>query len=197
MTDLGMLLIISGPSGVGKTTIVHHVERQLGGRFSVSMTTRPKSAGDIEGVDYHFVDQVHFKSLRDSGQLLEWAEVFGHSYGTPKAPVVEALANGELMILEIDVEGALQVKSKLPEAFAVFLLPPNEEVLLGRLRRRQREDEVAIQRRFAKAKHEIARAHACGVYDAFVVNEDLQVAVEQTTTLVRGQRGPSTADESR
>jgi len=184
-----MLLIISGPSGVGKTTIVHRVERQLGGRFSVSMTTRPKSPKDVDGVDYSFVDQAHFARLRDSGQLLEWAEVFGHDYGTPKAPVVEALANGELMILEIDVEGAIQVKSALPEAFALFVLPPNEEALLERLRARQREGESVIQGRFAKAKHEMARARACGVYDAFVVNDDLEAAVQRTAALVSAECG--------
>jgi len=180
-----MLLIISGPSGVGKTTITHDVERQLSGKFSVSMTTRPKSDSDTEGADYHFVDRATFDRHRDAGDLLEWAEVFGNCYGTPRKPVEEALAAGELMLLEIDVEGAVQVKRKLPDSFAIFVLPPSEEVLLQRLRSRKREDESVIQRRFAKARDEIARAKACGIYDHFLINDNLAAAIAEAVTVVR------------
>jgi len=181
----GLLLIISGPSGVGKTTITHEVERQLNGTFSVSMTTRPKTAADTEGVDYHFTDAASFTAARDRGELLESAEVFGHHYGTPRKPVDDALAEGRLMILEIDVNGAGQVKENLPEAYAIFVLPPSEEQLLQRLRARQREDEATIQRRFAKAKSEIAQARAGDVYDAFIVNDDLRTAIDEAVALVR------------
>jgi guanylate kinase len=181
----GMLLIISGPSGVGKTTITHDVERQLNGKFSVSMTTRPKTDSDTEGVDYHFIDRAEFDRHRDAGDLLEWAEVFGNCYGTPRKPVEQALAAGELMLLEIDVDGAEQVKRKLPDAFAIFVLPPSEDVLLQRLRSRKREDESVIQRRFAKARDEIARAKASGVYDHFLVNDNLQHAIAEAVQVVR------------
>ena len=115
-TSSGLLLIISGPSGVGKTTIAHHVERELGGIFSVSMTTRPKTANDTEAVDYYFMDRPGFDRVRDAGGLLEWAKVFDHFYGTPVKPVNEALSHGKLMILEIDVQGAIQVKQRVEDA---------------------------------------------------------------------------------
>jgi guanylate kinase len=181
----GVLLVISGPSGVGKTTITRQVEQQLDGEFSVSVTTRPMGPKDRDGVDYHFIDKEQFVKLRDSNQLLEWAEVFGNFYGTPRAPVDKALAEGRLMILEIDVVGAINVKKLLPEAFSVFVLPPTESILLERLRARGREAEEVIQRRFAKAKEEIARAKACGVYDVFIVNDSLDVAIEQAIREVR------------
>jgi guanylate kinase len=174
-------VIISGPSGVGKSTITHHVERELGACFSVSMTTRPKTAADVEGRDYFFVDRQTFERAREAGSLLEWAEVFGYLYGTPREPVEHAVAEGKLVLLEIDVEGAVQVRQKMPEAFGLFVLPPNEQVLLERLRHRKREDESVIQRRFAKAKWEIERARSCGAYDAFLVNDDLAAAVAEAT----------------
>lgn len=181
----GLLLIISGPSGVGKTTITHRVEKELGASFSVSVTTRPKTADDRDGVDYHFIGVAEFKKKRETGELLEWAEVFGNFYGTPAKPVDDALRNGRLIILEIDVEGAIKVKAKRPDAFALFVLPPDEAELLARLRRRQREDEATIQRRFAKARDEIARAKACGAYDSFIVNDQLERAIREAVDLVR------------
>ncbi len=182
----GLLLIISGPSGVGKTTITHKVKDATNGRFSVSMTTRAPAAGDREGEDYHFVDQMTFNKTRDAGELLEWAEVYpGCSYGTPRQPVEQAVASGELMILEIDVEGAIQVKKQMEHAYAMFVLPPNENVLLERLRARARDDEAAIARRFAKAKAEINKAWDCGIYDDFIVNRDLNRAVDEAVALVQ------------
>jgi len=183
-TRPGLLLIISGPSGVGKTTITHRVRARLGAAFSVSLTTRPITNEDTEGVDYHFIDIAEFKRQREAGHLLEWAEVFGNYYGTPRRPVEEFLAEGRLVILEIDVEGAIQIKQNMPESFAMFIEPPSEEVLLQRLRRRQREDEQTIRGRFAKAKHEITRAKGCGVYDTFIVNDHLDTAVDQAVQAV-------------
>lgn len=180
----GLLLIISGPSGVGKTTITHHVEKRLNGIFSVSMTTRDQTDADKEGYDYIFVDEEEFRAAVKRGQMLEWAEVFGNCYGTPRRPVEMALEQGRLMILEIDVDGAEQVKGNMPEALAIFVLPPSEDELLNRLRRRNREGEAVIQRRFAKAKDEIARAHACGIYDHFIVNDTLDHAIEEAVSLV-------------
>jgi guanylate kinase len=186
----GLLLVISGPSGVGKTTITHEVERRLGGVFSVSVTTRPKTSADVEGRDYYFLSDEEFSARRAAGELLEWAEVFGkYKYGTLCQPVVDQLAVGHLMILEIDVQGALQVKSKMPDAFMLFVLPPSDEELLNRLRRRGRESEEAIQRRFSAAKHEIATAKASGAYDAFIVNDDLAHAIYEACRLVQDRRG--------
>jgi len=185
----GLLLVISGPSGVGKTTITHHVEKRLGGTFSVSVTTRPKSAQDTDGQDYYFVDEDEFKELRDRGELLEYAQVYpGRWYGTPREPVEQALEQGKLFILEIDVDGALQVQENRPDAFFLFVLPPSLDVLLQRLRSRGREEEDIIQDRFAKAKAEIIKAWDSGIYDEFVVNRDLTHAVNEACALVEGER---------
>lgn len=188
-TDDGMLLIISGPSGVGKTTITRGVERGIADSvFSVSATTRPKTDADVEGVDYHFTTDAEFDAMLGRDAFLEWANVFGRRYGTPRKWVDEQLSRGRLVILEIDVEGAKQVKSRMPEAFAVFVLPPTEQVLLQRLHSRKREPEEQIQKRFAEAKREIAEARACGAYDAFIVNDDLDRAIAEALRLVAEQR---------
>ncbi len=188
-TDNGLLLIISGPSGVGKTTITRGVERSIPGSvFSVSYTTRAKTEADVEGVDYHFIDHDEFQELIDQDAFLEWADVFGKRYGTRQKWVEEQLARGRLVILEIDVEGAKQVKAKMPEAFGVFILPPSEEELLRRLQSRKRESEELIQKRFAEAQHEIREAKACDVYDQFIVNEDLDAAIQEAIMHVKSAR---------
>jgi len=185
-TSDGMLLVISGPSGVGKTTITRAVERTFPGSvFSVSVTTRPKTAADVDGVDYRFVTDSQFDTMIAQDAFLEWASVFGKRYGTPRAWVDEHLARGRLVILEIDVQGAINVKRHKPDAFAIFVLPPSEEVLLERLRSRKREAEDVIQRRFAEARREIAQAETCGIYDAFIVNRDLDQAISQAVKVVR------------
>jgi len=189
----GMLLIISGPSGVGKTTITRAVEQAIPDAvFSVSATTRPRTAADREGVDYQFIDDASFDAMIKAGAFLEHAGVFGKRYGTPRSWVEEKLSLGKLVILEIDVQGALSVKQQLPDAFALFVLPPSEETLLQRLRARAREAEDVIQKRFAKAREEIATAQSCGVYDLFLVNrvieESVAVAVA-VVNLMRQRRG--------
>ena len=188
-TPNGLLLVVSGPSGVGKTTIVHEVIRRLGGEFSVSATTRARSERERDGVDYHFVDQATFQRWIDENRFLEYAQVFGRSwYGTLQDQVEHALGDGKLIVLDIDVQGARDVKRRMPEAFAVFVLPPDEETLLLRLRARGREDAAAIDRRFAEAKTEIGFARTSGVYDAFLVNADLEIAIDELCDLVRARR---------
>jgi len=188
-TDNGLLLILSGPSGVGKTTITRGVERAIGDSvFSVSYTTRAKTEADTEGVDYHFITDERFSELLAEGAFLESADVFGKKYGTRKRWVDEQLARGRLVILEIDVLGAQQVKDKMPDAFGVFILPPSEEELLNRLRNRKRESEEQIQKRFAEAKREIAFAKESDVYDTFVVNEDVETAIAEAMEKVAAAR---------
>ncbi|MFT5422866.1 MAG: guanylate kinase [Phycisphaerales bacterium] len=188
-TDDGLLLIISGPSGVGKTTITRGVERSIAGSvFSVSATTRAPTDADVEGVDYHFVDDGKFDELVAHDDLLEMANVFGKRYGTPRAWVEEQLARGRLVILEIDVEGARQVKAKVPEAFGVFIMPPSEDALLQRLRGRKRESEDLIQKRFAEARREMEQAEALGVYDVILVNDDLESTISQAIRIVTDAR---------
>lgn len=176
--------MISGPSGVGKTTITQELVKRLDAAFSVSMTTRPPAAGDREGVDYYFVDNARFQQAVANGELLEWAKVFDRCYGTPRKPVEQNIAAGRDVILEIDVNGGKQVKKVFPQALSIFVLPPSGEELLNRLRGRGREDEAAVQRRFAEAKSEIAEAKASGAYDEFMVNHDLDAAVEEAYNIV-------------
>ncbi len=184
----GMLIVISGPSGVGKTTIPRALVDRLEAVLSVSMTTRPRAATDREGIDYYFVDQACFDKAVAQGQLLEWARVFDNCYGTPRAPVEEHLAAGRDVLLEIDVKGAIQIKQAFPEAVTVFILPPSEEALLERLRLRGRDSEEVIQKRYAQARREIAAARESGAYDHFVVNERLDQAIDEAYTLIAGRR---------
>ncbi len=186
MNRKGLLVVVSGPSGVGKTSITHALVAAFRGAvFSVSVTTRARTHKDREGADYFFVDDAQFDEMIAAGAFLEWANVFGKRYGTPRAWVERRLADGHVVVLEIDVHGAEQVRAACPDMLGIFVLPPSEGDLLGRLRARRREDEDAIQRRFAEARREMARARAGGTYDAFVVNDVLERAVEEATAIVR------------
>ncbi|MHC4128836.1 MAG: guanylate kinase [Planctomycetota bacterium] len=185
----GLLLVVSGPSGSGKTTISRAVERRLEGTFSVSATTRPQSKIETRGHDYDFLSQEEFLQKIEAGAFLEYAQLFGeHWYGTPRRPVEQQLAEGRLVILDIDVQGALQVRESMPEALLIFLVPPSDEELLRRLRGRGREGEDSIQRRFAEAQKEIEIARTSGAYDATVVNDVLEQAVDETCRLVEQRR---------
>jgi guanylate kinase len=188
-TDDGMLLIISGPSGVGKTTITRGVERSIPDAvFSVSWTTRERTAVDVEGVDYHFVTDDEFEDMKAKDGFLETAGVYGKKYGTPREWVTTQLERGRLVILEIDVQGAIAVKKRIPDAYAIFIEAPSEAELLQRLQSRRREDDQAILQRFARAKDEIEHARSSGAYDAFVVNHDVSAAIAQAIALVKQQR---------
>ena len=194
MTDVskitpGLLLVISGPSGTGKTTIVNALGKRLEGVFSVSATTRPPSVGEVDGREYRFLSRAEFSGMVTRGVFLEHARVFGdHYYGTPQEPVLRHLAQGRLVILNIDVQGAVKVKQAMPDALMIFILPPSEQELLRRLRDRGREDEADIQRRFTEATGEIQRATDSGVYDARIVNEDLQQAINEACRFVQERR---------
>jgi len=194
--ESGLLLVVSGPSGVGKTTIVHRVRERLGGRFSVSATTRPKSTREVDGEDYLFVSSDRFQEMVDTHAFLEHAEVFGrHAYGTPRKPVEEALEHGELIMLDIDVQGAMQVRTHMPDAYMLFILPPSDDELRRRLESRGREDEEAIGRRFAEARREIDLATGHDTYNAFIVNDDLGRAVDEACRLVEARRGTATVEQ--
>ena len=192
----GLLVVISGPSGVGKTTIVHRVKEAFKATFSVSATTRPKSESEEDGVDYFFISDNAFDQMVGDGEFLEYAEVFGcHRYGTPRLPVLQAMERGEVVLLDIDVQGGIQVFENMPESLRIFIMPPHEDELLTRLRVRGRDDEDAIQRRFREAKQEMAKAEGSGAYSAFIVNDDLELAVAETVAVIKqqltGQTTPS------
>ncbi len=189
-TDNGMLLVISGPSGAGKTTITRAIERSIPDAvFSISATTRPRTGEDVDGVDYQFMSIEDFERRIKADEFLEHAVYAGNHYGTLQAPVDTQLSRGRLVILEIDVQGAKQVKERMPDAFAIFILPPSEEELLQRLRTRKRESEEIIERRFNLARAEMNEARACGAYDAFVVNDDLDTAIAEAIRIVKERRG--------
>jgi guanylate kinase len=172
MKQQGLLLVLSGPSGVGKTTIVHELRKRYDSTFSVSATTRAPREGEVHGRDYWFVSRPDFQRMIEQDELLEHALVFNRDhYGTPRKPVLEAIAQGRLAILDIDVQGGLQVRRSMPEALMVFILPPDDATLLRRLRERGTDRDEVIERRVAEARREIATARDSGVYDAFIVND--------------------------
>ena len=185
----GKLVILSGPSGVGKSTICRQVVARLGAMLSVSATTRPQGAAEVDGQDYFFLSPQEFRRRLAEGEFLEYAEVFGNVYGTPRMPVQKAVAAGQVVILEIDVQGAMQVKAAMPEAVMIFILPPRPEELQRRIEARARgEDELTRKKRLDKAEAEIAIAKQH--YDHFVVNDVLDKAVQDVIKIIQGHENP-------
>lgn len=183
----GRLLVLSGPSGVGKSSVVARIRAQRPDiHFSVSATTRAPREGEVDGVHYRFVDRDRFEQMIAGGQLLEWAEFAGHLYGTPSAPVEEALAAGRDVLLEIELQGARQVRDSAPGAIRVFLAPPSWEVLVERLQGRRTESEDVIARRLATARVELA---AEGEFDHTVVNASVDEAAQRILGLL--EAGPT------
>lgn len=175
--------IISGPSGVGKGTVCNRL-RELHPEIHipVSAITRPPRAGELDGVSYHFVSQTEFEELHTSGQLLEAAQVHGHHwYGTPRADVSQALAEGKTVVLEIDLQGARQVKQNLPEAGLVFLAPPSWDELVRRLTGRGTEDAGSVNRRLVTAEAELAAQEEA---DVIIVNDKLEDTVQALINLL-------------
>ena len=184
----GTMVILSGPSGVGKSSISREIIRRLGAFFSVSMTTRPIGAGEEDGRDYWFVTREEFEQALKKNELIEYADVFGNYYGTPRRPVEEALAAGRIVILEIDVQGALQAQKQYPEAVSIFILPPRREDLAERIETRNRgEDAGARKKRLEKADEEIAAAFKH--YDYQVVNDDLEKAIREVIDIIQEKNG--------
>lgn len=179
----GHLVVISGPSGSGKSTLVRRIlERpEIRAVLSVSATTRPPRPGEVAGRDYNFLTAAEFERMRLGGNLFEWAEFAGHFYGTPVGPVVETLQKGGCAILEIEVQGALQVRERVPSGLFLFIDAPRFWELEKRLRLRGTEDDAAIHRRLVRARWERDHAHC---YDTVLINDDLSRTTDRLVALL-------------
>lgn len=188
MRDPGILLVLSAPSGAGKTTLARRFQAlRPGAHFSVSATTRAPRGQEREGVDYHFVDQRRFQDLADAGAFAEWAEVHGNRYGTLKSTVDEALAAGRIAIFDIDIQGGARILARWPQqTAAVLILPPSMAALEQRLRGRCTDSEAEITRRLAVAREEIARGAES--YGYVIINDDLGDAVADLCAVVDAER---------
>tara|TARA_B100000446_G_scaffold169441_1_gene174676 strand:+ start:50685 stop:51299 length:615 start_codon:yes stop_codon:yes gene_type:complete len=183
---MGNLFIVAAPSGAGKTSLVNalisqHAEIKL----SVSHTTRPPREGEVNGKDYHFVDQQTFSAMRDAGKFLESATVFDNSYGTSSDTVKSLLADGFDVILEIDWQGAQQVRNNFPQAIGIFILPPSKATLEQRLRNRGQDNEDVIARRMLDAENEISHYVE---FDYIIVNDDFEQALTSLSSIIVAQR---------
>ncbi len=183
----GILFVISAPSGAGKTTLCREAMKRLDNlEFSISYTTRPPRPGEEEGRDYHFVDEETFLKMVERGDLAEWARVYNHLYGTPKAPLIKAIEEGRDILLDIDIQGASQIKAVFPDdAVPIFVFPPSMDVLKERLSTRGTDPPQVIRERWAKAEEEMAMYP---LFRYFVVNDELEEAVEDLTAIIKAER---------
>ncbi len=194
MKDKGLLLVVSGPSGAGKGTIcdaLRHKFPQI--RYSVSMTTRPPREGERDGINYFFADNAHFKELIKEDAFLEYADVYGHYYGTPKKYVFDRLEAGNHVMLEIDIQGAMQVREKYAEGVFIFIVPPSLDVLSKRLHKRHTDTEEVIAGRLAKASAELEWISR---YDYVIVNDDLDAAINKAVAVISAEECKSWRNEN-
>lgn len=183
----GVMLVLSSPSGAGKSTIARNILDHVPGfEISVSVTTRQRRGSEIKGIHYHFISEREFEMRRDSDELLEWAQVHGNYYGTPRAPVEAALAAGRDMLFDIDWQGAAQMREKMAaDIVSVFVLPPTMKELLSRLQRRAEDPEDVIAMRLDNARSEIAQWRT---YDYVIVNDDLDRAFGSIRSIIEAER---------
>ena len=185
-SDTKKLFVISGSSGVGKGTVLKgFLEKNPNFMLSISCTTRAPRKGEVDGVNYFFLTKEEFQNCIDNDKFLEWAEFAGNRYGTKKKYIQQCLEEGKDIILEIDTQGALQVKKKMPEAVLIFICPPSIEALENRLRGRHTEDEATIQKRLQEVKTELERAEK---FDYKVVNDDLEKAIAELEKIIIGEQ---------
>ena len=182
MKDLKKLIIITGPSGVGKGTVVKELlNRNKDIWLSISATTRNPRMGEKDGENYYFISEERFKDMIDKKEFLEWAQFAGNYYGTPLTTVSEKIEKGFIVLLEIEVEGAKQIKEKFPESLSIFLLPPNKEELEKRIRNRGTEKEEAINKRLSRANYEIASSDK---FDFVLTNNNVNETVKEVFKII-------------
>ena len=183
----GLLLVLSSPSGAGKTTLARAlIDSDCNIAMSVSVTTRKPRPGEVHGRDYHFTDADGFKRMRDSGELLEWATVFGNSYGTPRTAVESAIAAGRDVLFDIDWQGAQQLKERMAgDLVRVFILPPSGEILENRLRGRNQDPPEVVAKRMAEASNEISH---WAEYDYVIVNDDIAASLAGLKAILTAER---------
>jgi len=183
----GLMFVLSSPSGAGKTTLSRMLLRaDRGVDLSISVTTRPKRPGEVDGRDYHFIDRARFDAMVKKGDLLEWAEVFGHRYGTPRRPVVKALQDGHDVLFDIDWQGTQQLREKArDDLVSVFILPPTVRELERRLKRRAQDPKPVIISRMAKAAGEMSHWPE---YDYVIVNRDIDEAFTEVRAILAAER---------
>ena len=183
MKNLKKLIIITGPSGVGKGTVVKELlDRNKDIWLSISATTRNPRVGENDGLNYYFISEERFKDMIDKKEFLEWAQFAGNYYGTPLSTVNEKIEKGFIVLLEIEVEGAKQIKEKFPESLSIFLLPPSKEELEKRIRNRGTEKEEAIDRRLSRANYEIASSDE---FDFVLTNHDVDETVKEVFKIIK------------
>ena len=183
MKNLKKLIIITGPSGVGKGTVVKELlDRNNDIWLSISATTRNPRVGEKDGLNYYFISEERFKDMIDKKEFLEWAQFAGNYYGTPLSTVNEKIEKGFIVLLEIEVEGAKQIKEKFPESLSIFLLPPSKEELEKRIRNRGTEKEEAIDRRLSRANYEIASSDQ---FDFVLTNHDVDETVKEVFKIIK------------
>ncbi len=182
----GRVFIISGPSGSGKDTVLKKVFEKLPEiAFSISSITRPMRSGEIEGEKYNFITREKFETMLKNDEFLEYNSFVGNYYGTPKTPVINCIENGKDMLIEVDVNGAAQIRQKIKDAVSVFIMPPSLEILKNRLCGRGTDSDDIVEKRFAEAVQEIARASE---YDYIVVNNDIETAVDEFVSIIMSDR---------
>ena len=184
--DEGILLVVSGPSGAGKGTICNAIREKFPDlQYSVSMTTRDPRKGEVEGESYFFRTNEQFEKLIEEDAFLEYAKVYDHYYGTPKKRALDMISDGKSVLLEIDIQGAMQVKKRYPKGVFIYIVPPSLEILSDRLYGRGTDSEETIQKRLAQITSELAMAHQ---YDYIIVNDKLEDAVRKTSSILEAER---------
>jgi guanylate kinase len=184
--EKGQIFVITAPSGSGKTTLIDTARKNIEGvGYSISHTTRKLREGEVSGLHYYFIDRVEFENMIEAHEFVEWALVYGQLYGTSISSLNGELSSGKDLLMDVDVQGAEEIKRRFPESLSIFILPPSIEILRERLKRRSTDEDINIDLRMKKAVEEIQR---CRDYDFIVVNDDLNQAAREIEAIITAQR---------